>query len=155
MNGHLKHGHNTMAGKSPTYSSWGHMIQRCTNPNHKHWHHYGGRGISVCVRWREFKVFLADMGECPIGQTIDRINTNGNYEPGNCKWATRGEQQNNRRDNVVLEHNGVKRTVTGWAKFLGIKKITLDFRIRRGWTVQRALGTKIDSRHTLPRGVSR
>jgi hypothetical protein len=148
-----KHGHNSSPGKSPTYTSWEHMIGRCTNSRNSCWEHYGGRGITVCERWRKFENFLADMGERPKGTTLERCNTDGNYEPQNCRWATRAEQQNNRRDNVVIEYNDVRRTVKEWADVLGINKTTLDFRIRRGWTAKRAIEKAIDSNHTAPRGA--
>jgi hypothetical protein len=73
------------------------MIQRTTNPNNTDWESYGGRGITVCERWREFAAFLIDMGERPRGKTLDRIDVNGGYEPGNCRWATLSEQQKNKR----------------------------------------------------------
>lgn len=93
--GRLTHGH-TRNGKSATYRSWLNMIQRCTNPLHNRWHRYGGRGITVCDRWRDsFPAFLADMGERPEGKTLDRINNDGSYEPGNCRWATPKEQRAN------------------------------------------------------------
>lgn len=73
------------------------MIQRCTNPNHENWHRYGGRGITVCERWRSFNLFLEDMGERPSrNHTIDRKDTSGNYEPGKCRWATKTEQSRGR-----------------------------------------------------------
>jgi hypothetical protein len=125
------------------------MIQRC-----RHHKDYAGRGIAVCARWFSFENFLADMGERPEGKTLERCDVNGNYEPSNCRWATRAEQQNNRRDSVVIEYAGVRRTIKDWAELLGIKKVTLDFRIRRGWTPQRALEREIDVTHTLPRGGS-
>lgn len=73
------------------------MLQRCTNPNDPAYRHYGGRGITVCERWQSFENFLADMGERPEGLTLDRTDNEGNYEPGNCKWATRAQQSANRR----------------------------------------------------------
>jgi len=83
---------------TPAYISWASMITRCTNPNRDGYRHYGGRGISVCERWRKFENFLFDMGERPSGTSIDRIDVNGNYEPGNCRWATQSVQVANRRN---------------------------------------------------------
>ena len=94
-------------GKSytPTFSSWSSMLTRCFNPKYKRYADYGGRGITVCERWRiikrgddGFKNFLADMGERPDGKTLDRVNNDGNYEPGNCRWATAAEQRSNQRE---------------------------------------------------------
>lgn len=89
----LKHGKTG----TPAHTSWCAMIYRCTATEGHHWHYYGARGITVCERWREFENFLADMGERPEGTTLDRINNNGNYEPGNCRWATPKQQIANRR----------------------------------------------------------
>jgi hypothetical protein len=88
-----KHG---MTG-TPTYKTWLCMIYRCTKPAHEHYKYYGGRGVSVCDRWRTFSNFYADMGKRPIGMTLDRINNEGNYEPSNCRWATKKEQMANSR----------------------------------------------------------
>lgn len=74
------------------------MIQRCTNPKRAEWKYYGGRGVAVCERWKSFENFLADMGARPGRKSLDRIDNDGNYESGNCRWATRKEQRANRRD---------------------------------------------------------
>lgn len=83
--------------KSPTYKSWASMWVRCTNPRNKDWHNYGGRGITVCKRWRKFENFLADQGLKPEGLTLERVNNEKGYTPKNCKWATRAEQARNQR----------------------------------------------------------
>ena len=92
-----KHGHASRKGKTPTWYSWSSMLDRCNNPNATHYHRYGGRGITICERWMTFTAFLEDMGERLIGTTLDRINNDGNYEPGNCRWATVAEQNANRK----------------------------------------------------------
>jgi hypothetical protein len=92
------HGHLRDGKQSREYRSWMAMMRRCFNPNFVHYSRYGGLGITVCERWRDFRNFLADMGQRPEGKSLDRINSDGNYEPGNCRWATALEQRHNRRD---------------------------------------------------------
>lgn len=109
----LKHGHNTRFGRTPTYVTWEAMRHRCYYSKHKNFHRYGGRGITICDHWHEFKNFLADMGEKPPGLSIDRINNDGNYSCGkceqclasgwraNCRWATQSEQEANKKPTRV------------------------------------------------------
>lgn len=130
---------------SPTYSTWSGMKARCGNPTNISYRKYGARGITVCERWMEFRNFLADMGERPAGTTLDRIDTTGNYEPGNCRWATPKQQRHNSRQTVeILEHNGRRQCLTDWSKEVGIHVRTLWKRIHiSGWPVERALSTPI------------
>ena len=145
------HGHcGSVRKASRTYTTWRGMMQRCTNPTHNRWERYGGRGITVCERWLKFENFLADMGERPPGKTIDRYpDTNGNYEPGNCRWATAGEQSNNRRSNRTITVGGVTRTMAQWARALGMKYQTLGNASHRG----KDLG-EIIAAHTMFDGTS-
>jgi hypothetical protein len=131
-----KHGRS----KTRTHNVWGKMRQRCENPRDKSYPRYGGRGIKVCKRWQSFENFLADMGEPPSPvYSIDRINNDGHYEPGNCRWATNKQQCNNTRFNVSLSHNGETKTISQWAEYTGINPGTLYSRIQRGWAIEKAL----------------
>lgn len=137
---HWKHG-GTVGGYKHEYRVWAHMISRCSNRNLRAFKDYGGRGISVCARWRSsFASFHNDMGDRPTpSHTLDRINNNGNYEPSNCRWATIREQNNNRRDNRVIRLNGVRLTVAQWSEHVDLKAGTIYARLARGWSSRKAL----------------
>lgn len=124
---------------SRTYSCWVEMRKRCNNPNFVYYRHYGGRGITICERWEDFNNFLADMGECPEGLTIERIDNNGHYCPENCRWATRLEQSNNRRDTLRLEAFGRVGTLTDWSALLPVNRETLYRRVYSGKEPEEAL----------------
>ena len=127
-----------------TYRSWGAMIQRCTNPANKHYKNYGGRGIKVHESWLDFQTFLFDMGERPEGKSLDRYpNVNGNYEPGNCRWATTKEQALNKRTNRHITFMGRTEPLTIWAEIIKVPRETLTARIRRGWSLERAIGLEL------------
>lgn len=123
------------------------MKQRCQNHNSPYFKNYGGRGIKIDERWLDFKNFLSDMGHPPPGLTLERINNNGNYEPGNCKWATRKEQNNNRRDNWLVSVDGETRMISEWANIIGMNQATFRKRLDRGWTIQRAMNQKVQIHH--------
>lgn len=118
----------------PEYKSWVGMKQRCYNPKSSQFSIYGERGIKVCQRWLDsFENFLEDMGSKPSNSyTIDRINVNGNYEPSNCRWATKVEQGNNRRDNRWITYKGEKYTISNFARLFDIKAVNIFADLRRG-----------------------
>jgi hypothetical protein len=105
---------------------------------------YGGRGIKVCEQWRDFENFLADMGEQPSGKSLDRIDNDGDYEPGNCRWATAKQQSRNRGNNRLLAYGGKTRCVTEWAEMTGMGSSVIYGRLSRGWTVKATLTTPVD-----------
>lgn len=115
------------------------MKGRCNNENHHKYPLYGGRGIKVCERWMDFSNFLEDMGERPEGTTLDRIDSEKGYEPGNCRWATPTEQNRNKRTSVYLELHGILATIEEWAEVCGIDPRTIRSRVRRGMDARRAL----------------
>ena len=130
--------------KTREHRSWGSMIQRCENPNHIAFNNYGGRGIKVCKEWREsFDVFLSDMGFRPQGETIDRIDTNGDYCKENCRRADESQQKNNRRDNKIIEHNGISYTLSNLARKYQLTYNILQKRIASGMDIDRALAMPI------------
>jgi hypothetical protein len=103
--------------------------------------YYGGRGISICDRWNIFVNFLHDLGEPEAGMTLDRINVNGNYCPENCRWATRKQQSQNTRTTRNINFNGKTQCVSEWERELGFKPVAITMRLKRGWSVEKALGT--------------
>ena len=137
----LKHGHTARGNgiarnpASPEYRAWASAKNRCNNPHGKDWHHYGGRGIKMCERWsKSFIAFLEDMGPRPKGTSLDRYpNQNGNYEPGNCRWATPSEQNLNSKHNHLITIGGVAKPVSVWSREYGINRLTLHRRISAHW----------------------
>lgn len=123
------------------------MIDRCESIKSDQFANYGGRGILVCREWREsFETFLRDMGERPVGMTIDRIDVNGHYSPENCRWVTPKQQCRNKRDNRVIEFDGYTRCIAEWAEIMGAKVSAIRMRLAKGWTVERTLTTPIEPR---------
>lgn len=132
------------SGHAAAYRSYNMMRQRCLNPKDPRFYDYGGRGIRICARWRKsFTAFLQDMGPRPEGTSIGRINNNGNYDPGNCKWQTRKQQQNNRKNSHLVEYKWFVMTVCEWAECLALNKSTLAKRLSRGWPVKDAFSIPI------------
>jgi hypothetical protein len=131
---------------SKEYKSWQLMKDRCFNQNNNRYHRYGGRGIAVCDRWlNSFENFLADMGECPEGCSIDRIDNDKNYCPENCRWATQTEQQNNRSNNTLLTIYGKTMSLGEWLKVNPyVDRKTVQSRLRLGWTHKQALYGKLE-----------
>lgn len=125
--------------KSRAYMAWNGMRDRCRNPNHRYFSHYGGRGIYVCDRWQSFENFFADMGHPPPNHTLERRDNDGPYSPDNCYWATRQEQSNNRRANRRITAFGATRTIAEWSRLTGIHHNTLTKRIEIGMAPEAAL----------------
>ena len=133
---------------TPTWRSWISMVQRCTQEGEPQFSDYGGRGITICDRWLHgdgtrggFECFLADMGERPQGHSLDRFpDVNGNYEPGNCRWASRTQQSRNRRDTLFLTHAGETRPLVEWAERQGLPMSRVHGRLHNGWSKAQAVG---------------
>lgn len=148
---HLRHGNvvgcgcskGELHGLSHTreYNVWSGIISRCYDAHIKGYPNYGGRGITVCDSWRNsFTAFLTDMGKIPSGHriSIERRNNNGNYEPSNCRWATPRDQSRNRRNNIIIEFGGVRKTRKEWADQIGIGQHSLERRLK-SWSLTNAL----------------
>lgn len=122
------------------FEAWCEMTARCTRTTHRFYDYYGGRGIKVCDRWKEsFSAFYKDMGAKPVGTSLDRIDNDGNYEPGNVEWRTAKQQNNNTRRNRFITYKGKTMTISEWADHRGIKYITLYQRITKNWPLSKAL----------------
>jgi hypothetical protein len=118
------------------------MKARCNNPTARLYGRYGGRGIGYDVAWESFENFLRDMGEAPARLTLERNDNNANYSKDNCRWATRAEQAKNKSNVTLYEYRGRTNTIAGWAREVGIKRLTLRYRLRVGWPIERALTEK-------------
>lgn len=136
-----RHGGARHGNRAPEYGVWKGIVARCCNPSIRNFHRYGGRGITICDRWRnDFAAFLADVGERPSKEhSIDRIDNARGYEPGNCRWATRVEQASNTRANVFVSAHGESLTIATWARRAGIPAPTINRRLSRGWSPERAV----------------
>jgi hypothetical protein len=132
--------------KSPEYQHWLAIKSRCENPKDKDYARYGARGIYVSSEWQSFERFVADVGKRPEGMTIDRVDNDGPYAPWNWRWATDEVQANNRRTTVMLTFAGVTKSLTNWAKEVGLTRNTIYLRIASGWSVEKALTTPYDKR---------
>lgn len=128
---------------SPEYRAWGSAKERCSNPNHPAYHNYGGRGLTVCEEWaNDFKAFLADVGRRPSkDHSLERINNDIGYFPDNVIWATKVDQNSNKRTNILIEFMGETKTLTQWAHTQGLSKGAVHFRLKSGWEIERALTT--------------
>lgn len=134
--------------KMPEYRAWRHLRERCSEPSDPNFRNYGGRGIKVCPAWdHSFAQFLHDVGRRPSPRhSIDRINNDGHYEPGNVRWATQSEQNSNKRGQYPLTYKGETMLLTHWARRLGMRQCVLRQRIvELGWDVERALTTPTDA----------
>jgi hypothetical protein len=135
------------------HRSWRAMLSRCENPKAAAYERYGGRGIAVCERWQSFDAFLADMGARPEGTSLDRINNDGGYEPGNCRWATISEQMRNTRQTRLLTHEGVTMCLGDWAERLGLSRGGLEHRLER-MPLAEALSRPVETHATYGASVS-
>lgn len=142
----FKHGRSEKRRVTPEFTAWIGMKQRCMNPRTKYFADYGGRGITVCERWRDsFESFLADMGPRPSpAHSLDRIDNAKGYEPGNVRWATDTEQACNRRSNTLVTHNGETLCIAEWACRTNLKAHTIRRRLELGWSPAEALTTPVN-----------
>lgn len=140
---HPKRPHMPKSPRTPEHQVWSNMKQRCYNQNHARYKDWGGRGIRVCDEWlNSFQAFLSHVGLRPSPvHTVERINNNGDYEPGNVHWALPVDQARNRRDNRVIVFNGESKILGDWAKQYGLRFGCLHWRLKNGWPLDRAITT--------------
>ncbi len=131
----------TSGGASGTYRSWQAMRGRCERPSNAAWPRYGGRGIRVCDEWRRFDRFLFDMGPRPDGAWIERIDNDGPYCLANCRWSTPSENSRNRSNTKLVEYRGESRPLIAWCEMLDLDYASVNVRMNRGWTADRAFAT--------------
>ncbi len=128
------HGEGTPATRTPEWTTWGSMVNRCTNPRNHSYFRYGARGITVCLRWRTYENFLVDMGRRPSPlHSLDRIDGNRGYEPSNCRWATPIEQARNRANLQRITIDGTSRILAEWSEISGIDLRLIWGRLKLGW----------------------
>lgn len=127
--------------RTPEYTAWSSMRERCLCTTHRSYHRYGGRGITVCLRWRRsYALFLKDMGRRPTpAHSLDRLDNNRGYSKANCRWATKTEQSRNCHTNVRLTLDGQTMCIKEWSKLVTVKLCTIYYRIAHGWSVRAAL----------------
>ena len=127
-----------------TYNTWVNLFGRCENPNNPAYKWYGGRGIKVCERWRDFGSFVSDMGFRPEGLTLNRKDNDGHYEPSNCEWADAYDQQRNKSSNVLLVYLGETKTIQAWSEILDIPATRLAQRKRAGFSDKECIEHSVD-----------
>jgi len=139
----LRHGYTRRGQRSPEWLVWSAMNQRCHYPKDRRYPNYGGRGIVVCERWRAaFEDFVADMGHRPAPRhSLDRIDNDGPYSPGNCRWAEPKEQQRNKRNSTIIEFEGKRLSISGWAEETRLPARLISGRLHAGWLPERVLTT--------------
>lgn len=137
----LKHGSYSKFGRMPSeFQSWLSMWIRCTQPSHRSYSNYGGRGIAVCSRWRDYNIFMVDMGPKPgLEYTLDRIDVDGPYSPENCRWATNAEQQRNKRTNRQVTAFGETFCLAEWGRRYNLRPETISERLASGWEAEKAV----------------
>lgn len=141
----IKHGDRPKGKKKRLYHTWLSMRERCNNPNHKQYQHYGGRGIVVCEAWGDYSAFRewAYMNGYSETLTLDRRDNDGGYNPDNCRWVTQKIQANNRRSNRILTVNGESHNIQWWVEKTGLPRPVVDGRLRRGWDDTKTVTTPL------------